>query len=530
MRTSRGSSSTALFSTLLLALGLSACEGGRTRTPGTPPGSNQDAGITSDAGANADGGVPSGACTRNVDCNAGVCDRLLGRCVSCRTSDECATSESCEAGRCVAAAACQSDLECTPMGKVCDTQAGRCVACNSSADCGDKACLGHSCVDNPACQSSLDCAEIEMVCAPALPPAWPESFMGQGCAECGSANDCSAQEGCVGGFCTDICGERICGTVDGVECGSCGGQALCAADGMACVSALPAQFEAEAVYFDQGRALLWRDGRSSGGAHVWSIDLAGDGTTTSLYVGLGGLPYLDGVTVAGGRVFAALTDGSMLSGTAQGRLTPFTNVPGVGNSDSVWCQGLAGHSAYVVCDLVDYDETVTSGLYRFPVDGQAPSLIDTIVQASGIFVEGDEVIWSDFNGAQIGKSQLLTGQRTVLARTQGDLLGVAGGYVYLRNTNNELQRINIAGGSPEFVTDEPSNWRQVTVAEDRLFLVSRGESATIYEADLDGGNLRSILEIGGIGLPVDGSSVLGLRAIGADLFLVTRYGVAKISR
>lgn len=415
------------------------------------------------------------------------------------------------------------------MGKVCDTSAGRCVACNSSADCGDKACLGHSCVDNPACQSSLDCAELEMVCAPALPPAWPQSFMGQACAECASRNDCAAQEGCTDGFCVDVCGDRICGTVDGAECGSCSGDGICAAGGMACVSVLPAQFDAEAVYFDQGQALVWKDGRSSGRANVWSIDLAGSGSATNLYLGQSGV-YLDGVTVAGGRVFAALTDGSIVSGASQGRLTTFTNVPGVGTSQSVWCQGLAGHADHLVCDLVDYDEAVTSGLYRFPVDGQAPSLIDTIVQSSGLFVAGEEVIWSDFNGVQIGKSQLLTGQRTVLARTQADLIGVAGGHVYLRTTENELQRIPLAGGNPAPVTNEPRSWAQVTVAEDRLFLVSRGESATIYEANLDGTNLRSILELGSSGLPVDVSTVLGLRAIGAELFMVTRYGVGKISR
>ncbi|MCB9649370.1 MAG: hypothetical protein H6730_22615 [Deltaproteobacteria bacterium] len=510
--------------TLALLLALTACSGGgRERTP-VQPRPATDGGVS--AGTDA-GVVVNTPCTTSSECGAGVCDRSQGRCAECRTSDDCGAGGQCAAGRCAATADCASDLTCTPMGQVCDQAGGKCVACNSAADCPGGPCLGHTCLDNPACTSSLECADLHMVCAQALPPAWPESYGGQGCAECAGANDCGPREACHGGLCQDVCAGRVCGSVEGATCGTCPGESFCTPDGRGCLAYLATSFSAEEGFAQGATALVWADGRS-GAAALWSVDLA-TGTDRLLTLGVGAEGYLDGATLAGGKVFAAYTDGYLYSGDVQGRLSRFTAVPGLGTSNSVWCQGLAGHDAYVICALVDYDDAVPSGLYRFPLDGQPGVKIDDVVQPSGLIVADEEVFWSDFNGGVVGKTGLLSGQHTVLERVQADLLAVEGGYVYYVDTDDALRRVPAAGGASQGLTTEPNRWWLLGHGPEGLILGDRQSGGALYEADLDGSNLRVLVDFGEA-VPIDAQSLLAVQRVGNDLVFLTRYGAARLTR
>lgn len=522
----RSISSTSILGLVVTVLAM-GCSSGRERLPSEPR-SSGDSGVGSDGGAGLDGGIINGACTTSAECGAGVCDRAQGRCVGCRHSDECGSGQRCETGSCVASEVCDGDLACTQMGRVCDTAGARCVACNSAADCPSGPCLGHSCFDNPSCTSSLECADLMMVCADVQPPAWPAEFLGQGCAECDGNNDCGLAEACESNFCANVCGDRVCGAVQGADCGSCAGGALCAPDGMACFEFSPAGYQAEEFVVIDGTILAWNDGRNTGSARLWATSLAGTGAATLLFQGQGGA-YLDGVTMAGPKVYAALTDGSILSGTTQGRLSVFGQVPGADTSDSVWCQGLAGHEAFVICALVDYDNTIPNGLYRIPIDGGRPALIDTISQPDGLFTWGNDVLWSDFNGVQVGKSGLITGNRTVLERVQARLVGVKGGYLYYDSTNSGLRRSAIDGSGASAVTSEPERWQIVGFDGDRILLVEkRASELVLYDAALDGTNTREVINFGVV-LPAPSSRIHVERYQG-QLYLVTSAGVLKIVR
>lgn len=435
---------------LTLSLGL-ACSSGRSRTPSEPGRAGPDAGVTVDGG-----GVVATPCQTRDDCAQGVCDRIRGRCAQCRVTADCADDQVCNAGRCLESTVCEGDLECTAAGRVCDVAAGRCVACNSAAECNDQPCIGGSCVATRPCESSLDCTDLNMVCGPAPAPAWPESFGGMGCVECVRNQDCEAGSACEGGFCEDVCGGtgRICGEVRGVSCGECEAGALCMPEGRACVRVLASDFSgADLAVASGGAVYVSRDGRDTGAARVWAIDLATE-TTRTAYVDLDG-DYIDGLAVAQGNVFAALTSGELVRGPADGLLTTWREVPrqaagGGPSSESVWCQALVGHADSLICNLVDYDEVVTTGLYRVPLDGSPATLFeDGLFQAAGLFVSGDEAVWAPVNGSVIAKTNVRTSARQDLVSVQARVIGVADGYVYYRETFGDSGRVPLAGGAAE---------------------------------------------------------------------------------
>ena len=177
-----------------------------------------------------------GGCVTTEDCSGDLlCDRILGECVECRVTADCAGTFRCEDSECVQTPSCTSDLDCTDEGLFCDQDDGRCVECNRAAECNEQPCLGSTCVATHTCQTSLDCTDLNMICAEALPPLWPESFLGMGCQECGTDGDCSQGDGCEEGHCFDVCGDRICGHHEGVACGECPVSDTCAESQRACL-------------------------------------------------------------------------------------------------------------------------------------------------------------------------------------------------------------------------------------------------------------------------------------------------------
>lgn len=475
------------------------------------------------------GHVVNNPCDTSADCAAGVCDRATGRCVACRVTNECPDGQLCEAFVCRDVASCTGDLDCTSSGLVCDKAASHCVACNTSADCPDGPCVGHSCVESRACDSSLECTDLNMVCAPVRSPAWPESYAGKGCAECADAQDCDVGEACLEGLCVDVCAQqgRICGGVAGATCGECAAGGVCTPDGRSCLNFLPADYYADYMLAHDGTVFVWRDGRG-GSAIIWRIDLDGTGAAKVAYSG--GSGFIDGVAIAGGKVFAARTDGSLLSGTLDGKLTKFANVPGTDVSDSVWCQSLAGNDTHVVCALVDYKAQIPSGLYRIPVDGSAPTLFEnTVTQPSGMLALGDEVVWSDFNGKRVGKTGLLTGKRTVFEKVQAHLLAIAGGYAFYETMDDTLRRALLSDGLADAVTDSTKqrNWRLLGATETRLYFADlTAETITLIETDLDGGAPNTVGE-----MPTFGDQrLLGVHEHAGNLYVILGSGVVRVDR
>lgn len=487
-------------------------------------------GTPRDAGAQADGGVvvqPT-PCQTGADCAQGVCDRIRGACVECRATSDCPIDSICDDGVCASATPCQSDLECTSAGLVCDRGAGRCAACNSAAECNELPCIGGSCVATRACDSSLDCTDLNMVCGDALPPAWPESFAGGGCVECVRNEDCPAQSACTDGLCVDVCAGtgRVCGSVQGVSCGTCPGGAVCSSAGIVCIEGPVAEFgPADLAVAVGGTVYVARDGRASGAATVWAVDLASSSTRIA-YRDFDG-DYLDGLAVAGGQVYAALTSGMLLRGPADGLLTAWRDVPrqvgGAGpSSSSVWCQALAGHADSLVCNLVDYDSIVTTGLYRVPLDGSPASLFeDQLFQTDGLVVVGDEVVWSPVNGRFVAKSNVRTGARQELVSTQGFVVGVAGGYAYYRANGGGYFRVPVAGGAPESLSDVTV----VAASESGVFAWTAGRSELV-ELGPDGRVAKVLLDTGPFASELDGLRTV--HRFGGDVYLVGANGILRL--
>lgn len=512
----------------LVSLTVAACDAGRSRTS-SPPRTTSDAGPRDDASVIADAGVVVATpCETGADCTNGLCDRTVGRCVACRTSVDCGGGQRCDDGRCVATEACQSDLACTSLGRVCDAEGGRCVECNSAAECGDEPCIGHSCVGTKACTSSLDCADLHMVCGEALPPVWPQSYLGQGCAECNSGADCGDREACVERLCEAACVDLICGSDEGVECGTCPegqfGPGLCV-DGRYCGA--PVTFGTVDLYTRSGDWLfVGTDGRSSG-ISIDSISPAPAQVRPIIPRPLGAEGYLDGLAASSTHLYWALTDGSIWRRPIGGAQSErFTDVPGLAEgSTSVWCQGLDVTDAWVVCDLVDYDGRVPNGLYKFPTSGGAGVRFDPAAQVE-LLLDGDDAYVGDFNGSLLARTNIATGQRTPLANVQVDrLVGVAGGFLYFRTFEGNF-RVPVGGGaSQELFAGE-----DVTIAAvsaQHLYATRTGR-VEVLRAALDG-SAREVLVTAG-SLPVEETFLWDVVERSDGIYLVARGGVYALTR
>jgi hypothetical protein len=475
---------------------LTACDEGRTVPPGNPGGSPRDGGPrpTSDGGGvTSDGGVvqPT-ACEDTSDCSAGVCDRTLGRCVECRFTGDCAGGR-CVNGRCTEAASCTSDLQCTGMGLVCDTRGERCVECNSAAECSGKPCIGFSCVDTIACTSSLQCASMHMVCGEAMPPAWPAEFGGMGCGECNTPADCASGEACLVRVCLDVCRQdrRICGEVLNASCGTCD-RGECASTGRACLERLPLPL-VDYVVPDGDRVYIGTDGRDDQAA---IISIAVNNPQDYQVIDQPS-QYVDGLAVNASAIYWALVDGTIRTrAKSGGSISTFATVPGKPASSSVWCQALLANDQFVICSLVDYDDVVEDGIYKFPTNGSQPELLDRVVQADLLLV-GDAVYWADFNGGRIGKTSL-TGQRTMLAQVQGYLKAVIGDYLYYETTDNEIHRVRTTGGASEqLFADRAGSTRWAAHDDTHLFTIGRNDQSieVLEESDLTGRGRETIVTL-----------------------------------
>lgn len=410
---------------------------------------------------------------------------------------------------------------------VCNRIRGHCVACNSAADCADGPCIGHSCVYGRTCESSLECADLRVVCAPALPRAWPSNGVGKGCAECANARDCNDTETCEEGLCVDVCERQglNCGDANGASCGECPGEAQCAPDGRSCLTTISLGFFwIESMLSHENHLFLWVDGRN-GTPGIWRLDLEGDEQPRRVL--MTGSGYLDGVAVAGKKLFAARTDGTLQSGPLDGRLNKFADVPGAGPSNSAWCQSLAGHGDYAVCALVDDDARVASGLYRIPVDGTAATFFEGgVSQPAGVFVSGDEVVWSD--SSRIAKTHLLTGKRTELERIQANLHLIAGGYAFYETTDGVLRRAPLAGGAPETVKTQSTygRMRLVGASETKLYFAAGTDSIALFETALDGGEPSTVAEPGAF----SSNQVVGVHVHRDRLYVVMSGDVVRMDR
>lgn len=506
-----------------------ACSDGRSRPSGSSPRTG-DAGPRSDAAV----GVPDAGvvvetpCETGADCTAGLCDRIAGHCVACRTTLDCAGDQRCDDGRCVATEACQSDLACTSLGRVCDTEAGRCVECNTAAECGERPCIGRSCIDTKVCTSSLECVELHMVCGPALPPAWPQSYLGQGCAECNSLEDCGARETCVERFCEAACVDLVCGSDRGVECGTCPagqfGPGICL-DGRYCGA--PLTYGEISLHARSGEWIfVGSDGRSSD-ASIDGISPAPTQVRPITPRPFGAEGYLDGLAASSTHLYWALTDGSIWRQPIGGsQPEKVTDVPGIAEgSTSVWCQGLAVTDVWVVCDLVDYDSRVPNGLYRFSTGGGPGERFDGAAQVE-LVLEGGFAYVGDFNGARIARVDIATGQRTPLASVQADrLLGVVGGALYFTTFEGNF-RVPVGGGSVEELF---SGEGLVLVAVGPQALYATGEAGTtLWRTALDGTARTLVYDLRD--LPIENGFVWDVVERSDGLYVIARSGVLALTR
>ncbi len=485
-----------LFTTVAVALAFTGCSSrtnqGSVAPVGEEPGATEP-GDDADGGAadSADGGSNVGApCSTHTECVASVCSRTDGRCVRCRTTADCARGERCAGTQCVASTACTSDRSCASSNMVCDGEGERCVECNTADDCAGMPCLGHSCVATRACTSSTQCADLNMVCGPALPPAWPATYLGKGCGECTTVADCGAGEACLERMCVPVCREakRTCGSFEGAVCGSCPSGSACVSTGRGCARGRADAYGATASADGGDRLFLERDGRASGGASLSEIL---DGSAPPRLVATSPV-YLDGVAVNATHVFFADVGGAIhRRGIQSGSVGVFARVP---PSTSSWCQGIAATDAYLVCSVVDYANGANSGIYAYPTGGGPGTRISPVVQAS-ILAEGSHVYWAEINGPQIGRTPLAGGPTQLLGRRQGKVRGIVGGHLYVETYSAGLIRIPTGGGAEQRVSAD-----HTFLGGGGSVIYTAGSDGIVYASDLDGKNatpLGTSAELGG---------------------------------
>lgn len=159
---------------------------------------------------------PYQACSTSLDCSQGlVCDPGKGRCVKCAGDPDCADGQVCVANACVVRTPCQSDNQCTPLGKLCDKTLGYCVDCLGHDQCPDAYhCELGACVLDVCQAGATSCQGAAEVTCEADGSGW-------GAAQaCPGGTACKVSVGCVALACTP-----------GV---SCQGDVLttCSADGL----------------------------------------------------------------------------------------------------------------------------------------------------------------------------------------------------------------------------------------------------------------------------------------------------------
>jgi hypothetical protein len=165
-----------------------------------------------------------------------VCAQATQRCVQCEVAADCGPNKACIGNACKDAVACQSDNQCTPLGKLCDKQAGLCVECLQHSQCPETSyCAAGSCALD-VCQANASKCD------------------GNAIATCSGDGDkwtapvaCPAQTSCKSGGGAATCASWVCqpGTVacEGDKLVTCAADGLsaastvnCAATGMSCVA------------------------------------------------------------------------------------------------------------------------------------------------------------------------------------------------------------------------------------------------------------------------------------------------------
>jgi hypothetical protein len=406
---------------------------------GTTGGGTTGGGSGGGGGAGGGGSSTFGACGMRGECTTGVCNRPTNQCVTCRAPIDCDDGFVCTNGACVAATACTSDLDCTPQGKVCDTAGRRCVQCTGSAECAmGQACVGFACTAVASCASSLDCTARKQVCAPVTPPSYPATAT-QACQDCATSNDCPAGNACQSGVCVDVCGARVCGSVDGVDCGTCPGQgpvqAICLDSGRACMEMI--------AYATSGRGfgddpifalgqLLWTERVSLGS--VYALDVA----TGDTVVIATGQDNPEGVASTATNYYWGAGNSVYQRARSGGAATITASFPG----QEERCISLTIAPGQIYCGVYSFTEN-GDGVYRAPLGGGGtmtsvvsdgyPSVIS---RGQNVYFLGDARL--GFHDAVAGTSTVLLNHSNTIANFFADDTSV----FFWRN--DALRRIDVA--------------------------------------------------------------------------------------
>lgn len=315
---------------------------------------------------------------------------------------------------------------------------------------------------------------------------------------------------CIDRFCAPVCRDAkpTCGTSNGASCGACTGGATCVSAGTGCVSSVGTTGGATSVVVDsKDRVFLENDGRSSGGAKV--VQLINGSSQGSIVAT--STTILDGLAASSSDVFWADVTGAIKRrARTGGAVNGFAQVP---TSTSSWCQGIAATDAYLVCSVVDYNNSANSGVYAYPTAGGAGARVSLVVQAS-ILADGSYVYWADFNGARIGRTPLSGGASQTLSNKQGSLGGVLGGFLYFDTYSAGLRRVPVAGGPDQAVFAD-----HTYLGGSGTTLYSAGADGLAYESALDGSNsvlLGTSDELGGAPLRAAYARAGGILFVGTQ--------------
>ncbi len=182
---------------LLAGAGAGAC-GGPSNGALTDDDGTLDGGP---AGAGGTGGGGQPECVNSLDCELDeVCDRTVGMCVDCLSDADCDLADECIGRSC--RPACDSDMDCTPLGLLCDLGRGRCVECVLPGDCSaGTLCRDGACV--PGCETNSDCAPLGQECDTSVGRCVPPAGTGGSGGGTGGTGGGSGGSG-GGGGCTTL--------------------------------------------------------------------------------------------------------------------------------------------------------------------------------------------------------------------------------------------------------------------------------------------------------------------------------------
>jgi hypothetical protein len=224
--------------------------------------------------------------------------------------------------------------------------------------------VGFACTAVASCASSLDCTARKQVCAPVTPPSYPATAT-QACQDCATSNDCPAGNACQSGVCVDVCGARVCGSVDGVDCGTCPGQgpvqAICLDSGRACMEMI--------AYATSGRGfgddpifalgqLLWTERVSLGS--VYALDVA----TGDTVVIATGQDNPEGVASTATNYYWGAGNSVYQRARSGGAATITASFPG----QEERCISLTIAPGQIYCGVYSFTEN-GDGVYRAPLGG-----------------------------------------------------------------------------------------------------------------------------------------------------------------